>query len=99
MSNGAINARVDYNDLTWYQLQYAMLNTSSPYVSNEDAKNYCNQYPKLIEKSQWINCGFEKVIDKNRKELNNEKKIFECVVGTVYVYFGAPYNICGANCN
>ena len=47
---GAINARVDYNDLTWYQLQYAMLNTSSPYVSNEDAKNYCNQYPKLIEK-------------------------------------------------
>lgn len=47
---GAINAGVDYNDLTWYQLQYAMLNTSSPYVSNEDAKNYCNQYPKLIEK-------------------------------------------------
>lgn len=47
---GAINAGVDYNDLTWYQLQYAMLNTSSPYVSNEEAKNYCNQYPKLLEK-------------------------------------------------
>lgn len=47
---GAINAGADYNDLTWYQLQYAMLHTSSPYVSNEEAKTYCNQYPKLIEK-------------------------------------------------
>lgn len=47
---GALNAGVDYNDLTWYQLQYAMLNTKSPYVSNEEAKSYCNEYPKLIEK-------------------------------------------------
>lgn len=40
----------DYLTLSWYQLQYAVLNTSAPYVSNAVAKAYCEQYPALMAK-------------------------------------------------
>jgi hypothetical protein len=36
-----------YEDLTWYQIQYAVIN-SGEYVSNEQAKAYCEDKPALM---------------------------------------------------
>lgn len=46
---GAIADGKDYHDLTWYQLQYAILNSSAPYVSADAAKAEIEKYPKLME--------------------------------------------------
>lgn len=46
---GAIAAGNDYKDLTWYQLQYAILNSKAPYVSADVAKTEIEKYPKLME--------------------------------------------------
>jgi hypothetical protein len=48
--SGAIAAGQDYTTLTWYQIQYAMLNTKAPYVTNADAKAFCEQYDALMAK-------------------------------------------------
>lgn len=46
----AIAVGEDYTTLTWYQLQYAMLNTSAPYVDKATAKEEIEKYPKLMDK-------------------------------------------------
>ena len=45
----AVNGDVVPTDLTWYQLQYAVLRKSAPYyVDAATAKAYCDTYPKLV---------------------------------------------------
>lgn len=46
-----IDGKYDPTSITWYQLQYAVLQTKAPYyVDNNTAKTYCEKYPKLIAK-------------------------------------------------
>lgn len=48
VKNAELNGQ-DYTVLTWYQMQYAVLN-SGAYVENSVAKTYCELYPNLIAK-------------------------------------------------
>ncbi len=43
----AEEAGQDYLTLTWYQIQYALINTTDPYVDKATAKTWCEQYPAL----------------------------------------------------
>lgn len=47
----AISKGENYLDISWYQMQYAILNTASPYASDTDARNWiANNAPKLLDK-------------------------------------------------
>lgn len=47
---GAIADGKDYCDLTWYQLQYAVLNPSSPYVSADEARDEVSKIDAIMGK-------------------------------------------------
>ena len=45
---GAIADGKDYHDLTWYQIQYSIIYSSTPYVSADVAKAEIEKYDALM---------------------------------------------------